>query len=110
MEAFQVSVHGNVIRIFCFSIPPLILGLQAGTALQWGAWASVGMAADSPAILAHVARTGLGIVLPAIGLSALSRIMQASSDLCQVRNAMPLTEFWLQALPHAYTHAHYGIV
>lgn len=43
----------------------------SSTSMQWGAWASVGMAAAEPALLRRLAQQGYGAVQPAAGLTAL---------------------------------------
>ena len=51
--------------------------------MQWGAWASVGMAAANAATLARIQRSGMGIISPLAGLSALLTAMR-SPTLSQV--------------------------
>ena len=39
--------------------------------MQWGAWAVVGMASQSANILARIERSGMGLIQPVQGLTAL---------------------------------------
>ena len=39
--------------------------------IQWGAWAGAGMAAGAPDLAQRLARSGLTLITPAIGLAAL---------------------------------------
>ena len=55
------------------------------TAVLWGAWAS-GMAAQQHGVLARLARLGMGAILPAAGLYALSTIVGAAQQLSQVHH------------------------
>ncbi len=50
----------------------------AGHTVQWGAWASVGMAAASAAALARIRRSGMGVITPAAGLALLQRLLSAA--------------------------------
>ena len=52
----------------------------AGSSIQWGAWAGVGMAHGNAAVLARVDKSGLGVVQPAEGLAALLAVLSASSS------------------------------
>ena len=54
-------------------------GGLTGAAIQWGAWSSVGMAASSPATLARIQRSGMGVLAPAMGLAALQAVIGASA-------------------------------
>ena len=56
----------------------LNLTLAAGTSMQWGAWAIVGMAAQSAASLDRIASLGMGVLSPAIGLQALLAILSVA--------------------------------
>jgi 3-oxoacyl-(acyl-carrier-protein) synthase/acyl carrier protein len=47
----------------------------AGSSVQWGAWAEVGMAHGNAAVLARVERSGLGVVQPGGGLGALRAVL-----------------------------------
>ena len=69
----------------------------AGSSVQWGAWAGVGMAHGNAMVLARVERSGLGVVQPARGLAALQAVLggSASAQLVQVR---PLIRAALLAL------------
>ena len=49
------------------------------TSLQWGAWAGSGMAAGDTKLLARLAKAGMGVIPPAAGLRALTRLLSASS-------------------------------
>jgi len=44
---------------------------RSGGSLQWGAWASVGMASQNADALAQIKRSGMGIIEPSQGLQAL---------------------------------------
>ena len=59
----------------------LSLTLAAGTSMQWGAWAIVGMAAQSAANLDRIESVGMGVLSPAIGLQALSAIISVAEDI-----------------------------
>lgn len=51
---------------------------RAGTpaaSLQWGAWAGAGMATRDATTAARVARHGMGLIPPAVGLAALQSLM-----------------------------------
>ena len=49
----------------------------AGASIQWGAWSGLGMAAQSAATLARIARSGMGLITPAQGLGALQNVLNA---------------------------------
>ena len=49
-----------------------------GLTVQWGAWASVGMAAQSAAVLARIERSGMGVIKPAAGLQLLHALLSSS--------------------------------
>ncbi|KAK9803914.1 hypothetical protein WJX72_004698 [[Myrmecia] bisecta] len=49
-----------------------------GTAVQWGAWASVGMASQKASVLARIERSGMGLIQPAEGLAALAAVISGS--------------------------------
>lgn len=63
---------------------------DAGSSIQWGAWGSVGMAAASPAALARIARSGMGVIPPAAGLAALHAALAGFATLDSA--AHPLAE------------------
>ena len=46
--------------------------------MQWGAWGSVGMAAQNAAVLARIERLGMGVMKPAAGLDLLRTMLSAS--------------------------------
>lgn len=52
----------------------------AGTSIQWGAWAGVGMAHTTPSVLARAEQAGLGLVTPGRGLEALKAVLRSSPD------------------------------
>ena len=52
---------------------------QAGLAIQWGAWASGGMALQDPSTLKRMDRYGMGVLTSDQGLSALQAIMSLMS-------------------------------
>ena len=54
--------------------------------VAWGAWAEVGMAADT-GVLAQQARVGMGAIAPDAGLDVLARVL---SDDAPLRIVMPL--------------------
>ena len=47
------------------------------TAVQWGAWAGGGMAAENAAVARKVARLGMAMLQPVAGLAALERLLRA---------------------------------
>ena len=47
----------------------------AATSVQWGAWGGGGMAASDAALLARLARVGMGAIRPTHGLAALGAIL-----------------------------------
>ena len=51
--------------------------------MQWGAWSSVGMAV-SHNLLPRIARSGLGVLTPAAGMSALDGLLCANLSAAQV--------------------------
>ncbi|KAK9803996.1 hypothetical protein WJX72_011444 [[Myrmecia] bisecta] len=57
-------------------------GLQAkglaGSSVQWGAWGGSGMAVRVPGFMERMARMGLGIVQPAVGLGVLAQLLQGA--------------------------------
>ena len=59
---------------------PLPSHLLAGSSIQWGAWASVGMAHGNAAVLARVERSGMGVVVPTRGLAALQSVLAGSAS------------------------------
>ena len=61
---------------------------DAGSSIQWGAWAGVGMAHGNAAVLTRVERSGMGLVLPAKGLEALLTVLDSlpTQRLGQVRS------------------------
>ncbi len=65
-------------------------GKETG-AIQWGAWASAGMAASSPTLLARLVRQGYGAVPPATGLAMITAVLQSTRP--------PLDEAALMASP-----------
>ena len=48
--------------------------------MQWGAWASLGMAAQSTAVLARIERSGMGVIKPAAGLKLLQAMLRSSGQ------------------------------
>lgn len=52
----------------------------AGSSVQWGAWAALGMASANAALLARIERSGMGVINPARGLAALQAILSGSSS------------------------------
>jgi len=56
--------------------------------VQWGAWASVGMAAQSTAVLARIERSGMGVIKPATGLKLLHVMLSSGQSAAQVRNRL----------------------
>ena len=46
--------------------------------MQWGAWASVGMAAQSTTVVARIERSGMGVIKPAAGLELLRSMLTSS--------------------------------
>ena len=55
--------------------------VRLGGSLQWGAWASVGMASQNANALARIKRSGMGIIEPSQGLQALVLSMGAKPSL-----------------------------
>jgi len=49
-----------------------------GSSVQWGAWGGAGMAVQVTGFMERMARMGLGILLPPIGLAALSHVLQSA--------------------------------
>lgn len=49
-----------------------------GTAVQWGAWGGSGMAVAVAGFMERMARMGLGIVRPAVGLSVLAQVLHSA--------------------------------
>jgi len=75
--------------------------------VQWGAWTSVGMAAQTAAVLARIERSGMGVLKPAAGLKLLHAMLTNSGQsaaqvrgcvqqLCGDDTSMPLRG-WLHA-------------
>ena len=52
---------------------------QAAVSVQWGAWGGSGMAMW-PGFKERMARLGLGIVQPAVGLSIIARLLAGLQD------------------------------
>lgn len=48
----------------------------AGSSVGWGAWGEVGMAHGNTALLTRVEQSGLGVVRPEAGLSALNTVLE----------------------------------
>lgn len=48
----------------------------AGVSVQWGAWASIGMAAQNPSVLARIGRSGMGLIAPASGIITLYAVLK----------------------------------
>lgn len=44
-------------------------------AVHWGAWSAIGMVAENRAVRAAMERSGYGLVRPAAGLAALTRVI-----------------------------------
>ena len=63
----------------------------AGSCVQWGAWASLGMASASPALLARIERSGMGVIAPASGLAALHAVLSSSSGFAPQTIASPFS-------------------
>ena len=61
---------------------------QPGVAVQWGAWGGAGMALRVPGFLERMARRGLGMLHPAMGLAALSQALRSASG--PVERAAPV--------------------
>lgn len=49
-----------------------------GTAVQWGAWSGSGMAVTVAGFMERMARLGLGVVRPAVGLSVLAQVLASA--------------------------------
>lgn len=47
--------------------------------IQWGAWASVGMAASNPHLLSRLRRQGYGAIAPSAGLATLQGMLECRS-------------------------------
>ena len=90
--------------------------MRAASSVQWGAWASVGMAAKSPAVLARIRRSGMGAIEPAAGLAALHAILSKTSTSAAVianpfewsrllEKASPLPPVFAEHAPEAFRAA-----
>lgn len=73
----------------------------AGSSIQWGAWAGVGMAHGNAAVLTRVERSGMGLVLPTKGLEALLAVLgsRPTQHLGQVRSRLPSKARTVHGLP-----------
>eukprot|EP00883_Tetradesmus_obliquus_P011533 jgi/Sobl393_1/4315/SZX67650.1 len=68
-----------------------LAGRRQGTAvssIQWGAWASAGMA--SAAVKERLTRLGQGVLKPAAGLAALAAALRASAGLASLASISPM--------------------
>lgn len=45
------------------------------TSVQWGAWGGSGMAIRTPGFMERMARLGLGVVEPEVGVTVLARVL-----------------------------------
>ena len=68
-QSLMVSIHKEIV--------PVHTGIQ-GTAVQWGAWGSIGMVAANAAVLQRMERGGIQTVQPSVGLSVLSDTLLGS--------------------------------
>lgn len=76
--------------------------LRVASSVQWGAWASVGMAAKSPAVLARIRRSGMGAIAPAAGLAVLQAILfrtPSTSAAAVIANPFDWTRLLNKATP-----------
>lgn len=48
---------------------------SAATSVQWGAWGGSGMAIRTPGFMERMARLGLGVVEPHVGVSVLAKVL-----------------------------------
>ena len=48
---------------------------QVSTSVQWGAWGGSGMAVRTPGFMERMAKYGLGIVEPYVGIAVLAKVM-----------------------------------
>lgn len=71
---FKDAAVSNLILNKISSYPFLCFCL-AGISTQWGAWASVGMAHSTSAVLARVERAGVGVLSPLRGLAAMQAVL-----------------------------------
>ena len=59
-----------------------------GTAVQWGAWGGSGMALAVAGFMERMARMGLGVVRPAVGLSVLAQVLRSAWQPCADQRAI----------------------
>jgi hypothetical protein len=63
------------------------------SAIQWGAWAEIGMVSNSHAVQQAMKRSGVGMVYPSSGLTVISRLISSQqSNLASVLAAIPF--YW----------------
>ena len=66
-----MALHSHLL---CSRVP------HAGSSIQWGAWAAVGMAHGNTAVLTRVERSGMGLVRPTQGLEALGAVLSGGTS------------------------------
>ena len=64
----------------------LIVSNCTGVGMQWGAWASVGMASLSENTLARIKRSGMGLLKPSQGLVALHMVLHERAETVLLAN------------------------
>lgn len=66
------------------------------SSVQWGAWSGAGMVGQAPALVAHLARLGLGLLRPQEGLLALSGVLRGLDASTGISTATLLFSVQLQ--------------
>ena len=51
---------------------------QVATSVQWGAWGGSGMAVRTPGFMERMAKYGLGIVEPHVGITVLAQVVSTA--------------------------------
>ena len=77
-----------------------------GTAIQWGPWADVGMAASSAGLATRARQWGLGMVSPEQGLAALCAALAPQSAAASSGIIIAARIDWQQFLQQQLRHGH----
>jgi hypothetical protein len=72
--------------------------------MQWGAWASIGMASQSRNTIARIERSGMGILKPSQGLVALHVVLHERAEAVIIANPFqwPLLLQNVQHVPNIF--------
>ena len=82
----------------------LIISNYTGVGMQWGAWASIGMASLSENTLARIKRSGMGLLKPSQGLVALHMVLHKRAETVLLANPFQWPQLLknVQPIPHIF--------